>query len=115
MSPSTRTRRTISYFTCTRSRGSKNSEAAKLSSLTASGRGFRLRWARNASTFGSRFSALATPDLRIESHVCKYDYAGLDALVKDLKRECLGNLNVYSAPSWPLAAHDTGDGRIRLT
>ena len=42
--PSTRTRRTISYLTCTRSRASKNSEpAANASSATASGRGFRQR------------------------------------------------------------------------
>jgi NAD(P)-dependent dehydrogenase (short-subunit alcohol dehydrogenase family) len=41
------------YLSSTRSRASRNSEEANCSLLTASGRGFRLRSARNACTFGS--------------------------------------------------------------
>ena len=52
--PSARTRRTISYLTCTRSRASKNSgPAVNASSATASGRGFRQRASRSAASFGS--------------------------------------------------------------
>jgi hypothetical protein len=62
-SPSTRARRTISYLTCTKSRASKNSELEKRSSLTASGRGFKLRASRNARTFGSSPARAITPPL----------------------------------------------------
>ena len=56
-----RTRRTISYLTCTRSRASRNSDPAKRSSRTRSGRGFRHRCARNAASFGSSPSPPPTP------------------------------------------------------
>ena len=60
--PSTRTRRTISYLTCTRSRASRNSEDANCSSRTASGRGFSVRVSASAASFASdfRFRATAT-------------------------------------------------------
>jgi hypothetical protein len=68
-----RTRRTISYLTCTTSRASKNSDETNSSSVTASGREFKLRSARSASTFGScPLRATASPS---ESHECKLDYA----------------------------------------
>jgi hypothetical protein len=57
------TRRTVSYLTCTRSRASKNSEPEKAGSLTASGRGFKLRLARRASTLGSGTGCLAISTL----------------------------------------------------
>src|SRR6185312_6381991 len=51
--PSTVTRRTISYLTCTASRASKNSRARNAGSVTCSGCGFRHRDSRSAVTFGS--------------------------------------------------------------
>src|SRR6266545_433177 len=57
--PSWRTRRTISYLTWTRSRGSRNGEVANASSTTASGCGFRLLAAASASALGSGFLLLA--------------------------------------------------------
>jgi hypothetical protein len=63
--PSTRTRRTISYLTCTRSRASKNSEEPNCSSCTASRRGFSVRDSANAASFASGFRFRATVHLPI--------------------------------------------------
>src|SRR5664280_2746739 len=52
--PSTSTRRTISYFTCTRSAASKNSEDANAASRTASGCGFSVLDFASSSAFRSR-------------------------------------------------------------
>jgi hypothetical protein len=52
-SPSTVTRRTISYLTCAASRASKNPSARNAGSVTCPGWGFRHRDARSAVTFGS--------------------------------------------------------------
>src|ERR1019366_6862157 len=51
--PSTVTRRTISYLTCTASRASKNSPDRNPGSVTCPGCGFRHLDSRSAVTFGS--------------------------------------------------------------
>src|SRR4030042_1049660 len=66
-----RTRRNISYLTCTRSRESKNSLVAKASSVTFSGCGCRQPCSRRASALGS----LLGLGMGGSPTVCKYDYA----------------------------------------
>ena len=74
-SPSTRTRRTISYLTCTRSRASKNSEPGERARRAPPpGRGFKLRSARSAATFGSSPASRHHHSLYTS---CKTNYAVL--------------------------------------
>jgi hypothetical protein len=56
-----RTRRTISYLTCTTSLGSQNREARNTASVTFSGCGLSDLVATNAATFGSDAAVTIRP------------------------------------------------------